>query len=238
MENSALYSSRKILVVDDDDSIRDLCALVLRTAGYAVETAVHGADGLEKIKGSSFDLVITDLNMPELGGLELYSAAIGEEHDGLRFLFMTGAASDEQVDYLASLDLKLLEKPFRISGLLEAVDSLMREPLKTALMGGEGGSRREGRMCYVDGCGLIMQAGALSGKTLDISPNGIRAAYAGEAIEAGTEVLVKVSMNGLSFERSGKAVWTEERGGQYISGIEFNRPMPVSTIVNIQANEP
>lgn len=238
MDNSILNPSRKVLVVDDDESIRDLCALVLCTAGYRVETAVNGADGLEKIKSSAFDLVLTDLNMPELSGLELYHAALGQEREGLRFLFMTGAASEEQIDCLSSLGLKLLEKPFRISGLLDAVDSIMREPLMTALMGVEGGSRREGRIGFVDGCGLILRGHALSGETLDISPNGIRAAYAGEAIEAGSEVLVKLSMNGLSYERSGKTVWTEERGGGYVSGIEFNRPMPVSTIVNIQANEP
>lgn len=238
MDNSILDSPRKVLVVDDDESIRELCALVLRTAGYKVETAVNGADGIEKLKGSAFDLVITDINMPEVGGLEFYEAALElAPRAGGKFLFMTGAASEEQTNAVSSLGLKLLEKPFRISGLLEAVDSFMREPLKTVLMGGEGGSRREGRMCYVDGCGLILRDGSLEGETLDISPNGLRAAYRGGAIEAGEDVVVRVSMNGLFYERDGKAVWTEERAGGYVSGIEFNRPMPVSTMVNMQTDE-
>lgn len=238
MDNSIFNSSRRILVVDDDESIRELCALVLRTAGYRVETAMHGADGLDRLKGSAFDLVITDINMPELDGLEFFKAAV-DALPSMRetFLFMTGAATVEQAAALSSMDLPLLEKPFRISDLLEMVEAFMRGPLKMALMHGQGGSRKEGRLSYTDGCGLVLKHSVVSGETLDISPNGVRATYAGEAIPAGEDVTVRVSVNGLSFERSGRAVWTEKHREGFVSGIEFSCPMPVSSIVNIPAHE-
>lgn len=233
LDNSILNSSRRILVVDDDDSVRELCSLVLRTAGYSVETAVHGADGLEKLRRSVFDLVISDINMPELGGIEFYAAA---ENEALSvkdaFLFMTGAASEEQLEALSDRGLHLLEKPFRISDLLGMVEGLMREPLKTAL-GENGGCRKEGRLCFTDDCGIVMRGSVVCAETRDISPHGLRARYRGRAIEAGANVTVIVSVNGLSFERGARAVWTEERPEGFESGMEFNCPMPVSSIINI-----
>lgn len=230
-------SSKRILVVDDDESIRELCGLVLRTAGYEIETAVHGADGLERLKSARFDMVITDINMPELDGIEFYTAAVREvpSMNGM-FLFMTGAATEEQTEIIFSMDLKLLEKPFTINNLLGAVEGLMREQLSD-LMGGQGGSRKEGRLSFIDGCAVVLRNAEVPCTTLDISTQGIRAAYTGEPIEAGSDVKVRVNVNGLSFERRGRAIWTEEGHSGFISGIEFTRPMPVSSIINIPSRE-
>jgi len=63
-EMDMLNSSRKILVVDDDDSVRDLCTEVLSVAGYQVDTASQGVEGLERLRRGSYDLVISDVNMP------------------------------------------------------------------------------------------------------------------------------------------------------------------------------
>lgn len=238
MNKAPLSPSRRILVVDDDESIRDLCTLVLRTAGYTVETAVHGADGLDKLRQASYDLVISDVNMPELGGLEFYASAMNDMSavEGM-FLFMTGGAPEETLTALSEKSLKCLEKPFKISELLETVEGLMQGPLRVALQRGQGGSRKEGRLHFTDDCAVVSTAGVLRGVTRDISPHGMRAGYAGEAIRAGESVLVKVSLNGLDFERGARAVWTEQEHGGFVSGIEFSQPMPVSSIINIQANQ-
>lgn len=63
--------SKNVLVVDDMDSQRQLMSNFLERAGYAVTTADSGADALEKVKVSQPDIVVTDLVMPELTGLEL-----------------------------------------------------------------------------------------------------------------------------------------------------------------------
>ena len=59
-----------VLVVDDSVSMRQLVAFSLKEAGYDVVSAVHGKEALEKIDGTRFDMVITDLNMPEMSGIE------------------------------------------------------------------------------------------------------------------------------------------------------------------------
>jgi two-component system, chemotaxis family, chemotaxis protein CheY len=63
--------NKTILSVDDSASIRQLITFTLSNAGYAVIEAVDGKDALDKIKTSPVDMVITDLNMPNMNGLEL-----------------------------------------------------------------------------------------------------------------------------------------------------------------------
>ena len=63
--------SAHILTVDDSASIRLTTRLALTGAGYTVTEAVDGADGLAKMKSGSFDLIVTDLNMPNMDGLTM-----------------------------------------------------------------------------------------------------------------------------------------------------------------------
>jgi two-component system chemotaxis response regulator CheY len=63
--------SANILTVDDSASIRMTTRIALTNAGYNVTEAVDGADGLQKMKTGSFDLIVTDLNMPNMDGLTM-----------------------------------------------------------------------------------------------------------------------------------------------------------------------
>jgi len=62
---------KHILTVDDSSSVRQMVGFTLRKAGYEVAEAVDGRDGLAKIAAGKFDLIITDLNMPNVDGIEL-----------------------------------------------------------------------------------------------------------------------------------------------------------------------
>ncbi|MBU2899280.1 response regulator [Vibrio hepatarius] len=64
----------KILAVDDSVSIRQMVSHTLRDAGYEVETANDGRDALTKVASHKFDVVISDVNMPIMGGFELVKA--------------------------------------------------------------------------------------------------------------------------------------------------------------------
>src|ERR1700757_1919695 len=66
---------KKILAVDDSASIRQMVSFTLRNAGYEVTDAVDGKDGLGKAEKNKFDMIITDLNMPNLDGIGLITAA-------------------------------------------------------------------------------------------------------------------------------------------------------------------
>ena len=63
-------AEKRILAVDDSVSVRSLVSSALRQAGFDVVEAVDGADALDKV-GGGFDMVITDINMPNIGGIEL-----------------------------------------------------------------------------------------------------------------------------------------------------------------------
>jgi two-component system chemotaxis response regulator CheY len=65
--------SKRILVVDDSAAVRQSVSYVLDQAGYEIVQAVDGADALTKLDGSPFHLVITDVNMPNMDGIELTS---------------------------------------------------------------------------------------------------------------------------------------------------------------------
>ncbi len=62
---------RKVLIVDDAVSMRQMVSFTLRKGGYEVVEAEHGQDALDKLAGASFDLIITDLNMPVMDGITL-----------------------------------------------------------------------------------------------------------------------------------------------------------------------
>ena len=64
-------SKKKIMSADDSASVRQMVQFTLEAAGYDVLTAVDGKDALDRLKSTTVDLVITDLNMPNMTGLEL-----------------------------------------------------------------------------------------------------------------------------------------------------------------------
>lgn len=64
-------ADKKVLAVDDSATIRTSISFVLKEAGYEVVEAVDGVDGLAKAKDDKFNLVITDINMPNMDGIEL-----------------------------------------------------------------------------------------------------------------------------------------------------------------------
>lgn len=62
--------SKTVLIVDDSASMRQLVSFALRDAGYDVIDAINGKDAMNKLNGGKIDMVVTDLNMPEMDGIE------------------------------------------------------------------------------------------------------------------------------------------------------------------------
>jgi len=78
----------RILVVEDEEVIRELLVDTLESAGYAVTTAGSGEEGLRLLEGSLFDVVLLDLNLPGMHGLNVLSAAPASQTDA-QFIVMT-----------------------------------------------------------------------------------------------------------------------------------------------------
>ena len=103
-----------VLLVDDEASIHDMLGLILREAGYFVDAANDGLEGLRKFRGGSWDLVITDLSMPAMGGEEL-AQEIRAIPSNVPIILITGFLKPKTRQDLFD---EILEKPFSESDLL------------------------------------------------------------------------------------------------------------------------
>ena len=115
----------RILVVDDEQAIRDFISLGLRHEGFEVATAADGHAGLRQLSEFKPDLVVVDLMMPRLDGWEMCRAIAGDQHRGIIIL----SARDETSDRIQGLELgadDYIVKPFDFGELLARVHAVLR----------------------------------------------------------------------------------------------------------------
>ncbi len=111
----------KILVVDDEQNLRGALKLLLELEGYTVETASNGLEGLEAIHQDNFDLVISDVRMPKMDGLEMLKE-IRKTNSLLPVILITAFASiDDVITAIQEKAVNYIKKPFENSEVLHAV---------------------------------------------------------------------------------------------------------------------
>lgn len=124
---------RRILVIDDNQDIRAFMHAALAMAGYEVQTASEGAEGLALLRRQPVDLLIVDIFMPGQEGMETIARCV-EEFPGMRIIAMSAGGRTAKHDYLAAAALigadTTLRKPFEIEQLLAAVRGLL-QPSRT-----------------------------------------------------------------------------------------------------------
>lgn len=110
-----------VLIVDDDQAVLSFVERVLAEAGYRTMTATNGPDAIEIARKNPFDLLLTDVNMPQMTGDEL-ARRLRHDEPALKVLYLTGY-SDQLFRDKTTLwqDEAFLEKPCTIAGLLQAV---------------------------------------------------------------------------------------------------------------------
>lgn len=114
---------KRILVVDDEQNIRDIICELLTDAGHDVVLAVDGVDALEKVQYEKYDLYIVDVFMPRMDGLELV-ASIREIHQLAVIVVITGFSSiDVAVNAVRKGAYHYLTKPLMAENLLQVVES-------------------------------------------------------------------------------------------------------------------
>ena len=107
----------KLLIVEDDDSVRTLAARALERDGHNVTTATDGARGLDMIRQAlgGYDLVVSDIRMPEMDGIEMATAA-AREFPTMKIMLMTGYADQrERAEELNGIILDVVQKPFTLA---------------------------------------------------------------------------------------------------------------------------
>jgi two-component system response regulator FlrC len=115
-------TNAKILVVEDDAALLDLLVDTLSTIGYSAVPALGGPEALVKLEQDAFDLVISDIKMPEVDGISLLNK-VRQAYPGVPVLLITGVASDDIISQ-ASPD-GFLAKPFRIGHMEELIESTL-----------------------------------------------------------------------------------------------------------------
>jgi two-component system NtrC family sensor kinase len=132
-ETSPPGEQHHILVVDDEPSLLVLLSRVLEHRGHLVETAQNGKMALEKLADEQYDLIISDIIMPDMFGTELYDR-ISADHPHLasRFIFITGNATDPETHtFLEQSGLIWLTKPFLPADVETAVAKTLRNVAPT-----------------------------------------------------------------------------------------------------------
>jgi DNA-binding NtrC family response regulator len=111
----------RILVVDDDDELREMIRNFLAYRGCYVETACDGLDGCQALGRNTFDMVITDIYMPRMNGLELLET-IEHKYPTLLTLAMTGFPNEDITKRVRKKgSCECLLKPFTLKQLLTAI---------------------------------------------------------------------------------------------------------------------
>ncbi|SRR5260221_13564357 len=120
--------SKSILIVDDSESIRELVGLTLQSSGYQVEKGIDGKDALRFFDGREISLVITDLNMPNLDGIQLIKEI--RSRNGYKtipiLMLTTESQSAKKEEAKAAGATGWIVKPFVQEKLIEVVKRVIR----------------------------------------------------------------------------------------------------------------
>ncbi len=115
----------RILLAEDDDSMREYLARALERTGYGVRAAESGVAALAMLQHERFDLLLTDIVMPELDGIELAQRAAAL-HPDMRVMFITGFAAVTLQNGAMPPEAKVLSKPFHLRDLVAEVDRMFQ----------------------------------------------------------------------------------------------------------------
>lgn len=94
---------RKILVVEDDDLLRELCEYVLSTQPYIVDLAENGQVALDKCQNTTYDLILLDLMMPRLNGVGFLKRFPPKDAPGTKIIVLSNLSSGQELDEAMAL---------------------------------------------------------------------------------------------------------------------------------------
>lgn len=114
-------SRPKILVLDDEEIVRVSCKKCLTPEGYDVDVAANGVEGLAMTENNRYDVILTDLKMPDMDGME-FLAKVKERHPDTKVIMITGYSTVEHaVKAMRMGAYNYIEKPFTPDALIDAV---------------------------------------------------------------------------------------------------------------------
>jgi CheY-like chemotaxis protein len=118
-------SPKHILVVDDDPGVREVIRAMLETVGFQVSIAVNGRDAISMLPTGSYDLILTDLVMPEQEGIATIKE-IRQNYPDMKVIAMSGAFGGDYLRIAGYLGAHgTLAKPLKLETVLKAIDDVL-----------------------------------------------------------------------------------------------------------------
>lgn len=119
--------SKSILIVDDSKTVRNLVAFIMKKEGFKVTTAEDGLDGLEKLYSSSFDLIISDVNMPRMDGFTFIKTVREQEaYRDIPIIVLSTEGQEKDIQMGLNLGANLyLVKPAQPENMVKNVKMLL-----------------------------------------------------------------------------------------------------------------
>jgi DNA-binding response OmpR family regulator len=120
--------NKRILIVDDEAEVVDLAGEILSSEGYEVDGAMSGVEGIEKATSAPPDLILLDVNMPQMDGWEVLRALKADEstHDVPVAIFTVRTDTRDKIYSLQKGAFDYITKPFTVSELTERVEKIFR----------------------------------------------------------------------------------------------------------------
>ena len=145
-----MSTQKTILLIDDEISLQQLIKITLKSKGYNVEIAGNGLEGLAKLETIKPDLIILDMNMPKMGGLEFYQRiCYGGTQPKYPVLVLTARANMEQLFKEFNID-GFMAKPLEIDDLLREVDAIIQKKSNASVKITSSGTREPRKICIVE----------------------------------------------------------------------------------------
>lgn len=128
--------SSSILLVDDVEVNRKVASLMLKKLGYQADFATNGIEAIEALRHKSYDIVLMDIQMPEMDGLEATKIIRQRWHNGPKIIAVTALSDCQESCYEAGVD-DYLTKPLSMKDLRGSLDNYMAIPPLTEFMPSE-----------------------------------------------------------------------------------------------------
>ena len=122
-------ASKLVLIVDDDESVRDLIEFVVKKEGFRIEKAVDGEDALQKARKLTPDLILLDLMLPKFGGFEILRELQSDETAGIPIVIITGRYTDRSTSDMIKQEPNVkdfIEKPVKPQILTALIHKVLR----------------------------------------------------------------------------------------------------------------
>lgn len=121
--------AKLVLIIDDDDGVRDLLTFMVKKEGFRAEVAVDGEEGVQKAERLKPDLILLDLMMPRYGGFEVLRQLQGSDLSRIPIVIVTGRYTDRSTAEMIRQEsnvVDFLEKPLKPSVFVATLERLLR----------------------------------------------------------------------------------------------------------------